>query len=48
MASAHAMVEEIVKAILDDLAPRRGDDALLFVNGFGGTPLIELYLLCRR
>ena len=45
MASAHAMVEEIVKAILDDLAPRRGDDALLFVNGFGGTPLIELYLL---
>jgi dihydroxyacetone kinase-like protein len=45
MASAHAMVEEIVKAILDDLAPRRGDDALLFVNRFGGTPLIELYLL---
>jgi len=45
MASAHAMVEEIVKAILDDLAPRRGDDALLFVNRFGGTPLIELNLL---
>jgi dihydroxyacetone kinase-like protein len=35
----------MVKAILDDLAPRRGDEAILFVNGFGGTPLIELYLL---
>ena len=39
------MVEEMVNAILDDLAPKRGDEAILFVNGFGGTPLIELYLL---
>ncbi len=33
------------KAILVDLAPKRGDEAILFVNGFGATPLIELYLL---
>jgi phosphoenolpyruvate---glycerone phosphotransferase subunit DhaK len=45
IASAHAIVEEIVKAILDDLKPKRGGEAILFVNGFGGTPLIELYLL---
>jgi phosphoenolpyruvate---glycerone phosphotransferase subunit DhaK len=45
LASARAMVEEIVNAILLDLAPKRGSEAILFVNGFGGTPLIELYLL---
>jgi dihydroxyacetone kinase-like protein len=45
LGSAHAMVEEIVKAILDDLSPKSGGEALLFVNGFGATPLIELYLL---
>ena len=39
------MVEEMVKAILVDLAPKRGGEAILFVNGFGATPLIELYLL---
>lgn len=45
LASAHAMVEEMVNAILVDLAPKRGGEAILFVNGFGATPLIELYLL---
>jgi dihydroxyacetone kinase-like protein len=27
------------------LAPARGREVLLHVNGFGGTPLMELYLL---
>ena len=45
LASAHTLVEEMVNAILVDLAPKRGGEAILFVNGFGGTPLIELYLL---
>jgi dihydroxyacetone kinase-like protein len=45
LASAHAMVDEMMKAILGDLAPRRGSEAILFVNGFGGTPSIELYLV---
>ena len=48
LGSAHAMVEEMVKAILVDLAPRRGGEAILFVNGFGGTPLIELYFCTMR
>ena len=45
LASAHDMVGEMVKAILTDLAPKRGDETILFVNGFGATPLMELYLL---
>jgi phosphoenolpyruvate---glycerone phosphotransferase subunit DhaK len=45
LASAREMVEEMVKAILTDLAPKRGDEAILFVNGFGATPNIELYLV---
>ena len=43
--SAREMVEEMINAILLDLAPKRGAEAILFVNGFGATPLIELYLL---
>ncbi len=45
LASAQAIAEEMTKAILGDLAPGRGSEAILFVNGFGGTPAIELYLL---
>jgi dihydroxyacetone kinase-like protein len=35
----------MVSAIVKDLAPSRGAEALLFVNGFGGTPAMELYLM---
>jgi phosphoenolpyruvate---glycerone phosphotransferase subunit DhaK len=45
LASAREMIEEMVKAILLDLSPKRGDEAILLVNGFGATPSIELYLL---
>jgi dihydroxyacetone kinase-like protein len=31
--------------ILQSLSPRRGQEALLLVNGFGGTPLMELYAM---
>ena len=31
--------------ILDDLPFRAGDEVLAFVNGMGGTPLIELYVI---
>jgi phosphoenolpyruvate---glycerone phosphotransferase subunit DhaK len=45
LASADAIADEMVNAILDDFdRPGRGD-VLLFVNGFGGTPAIELYLM---
>jgi phosphoenolpyruvate---glycerone phosphotransferase subunit DhaK len=42
---ARELVDELMAAILGDLKPRAGSQALLHVNGFGGTPLIELYLL---
>jgi phosphoenolpyruvate---glycerone phosphotransferase subunit DhaK len=45
LAPAKDVAEETLAAILKDLAPRRGSEALLFVNGFGGTPLMELYVL---
>jgi dihydroxyacetone kinase-like protein len=42
---AQQLVDELMAAILGDLKPARGTEVLLHVNGFGGTPLIELYLL---
>ncbi|MDB5874856.1 MAG: dihydroxyacetone kinase DhaK subunit [Ramlibacter sp.] len=42
---AGAIVAELMAAILKDLAPRKGQEVLLHVNGLGGTPLMELYLL---
>jgi dihydroxyacetone kinase-like protein len=43
--SADAIAEEICAAITKDLGDRARGRALLFVNGFGGTPLMELYLM---
>ncbi|RUV69245.1 MAG: dihydroxyacetone kinase subunit DhaK [Mesorhizobium sp.] len=43
--SADAIAEEICAAILGDLRDRAKGPALLFVNGFGGTPVMELYLM---
>jgi dihydroxyacetone kinase-like protein len=45
MRPADAIVADLVSAILDDLKPENGAEALLLVNGFGGTPLMELYLI---
>jgi dihydroxyacetone kinase-like protein len=45
LASADAIAEDMLGAILGDLAPRAGSECLLLVNGFGGTPLMELYLM---
>jgi hypothetical protein len=36
---------DLLEAILKDLAPSQGSEVLLLVNGFGATPLIELYLM---
>jgi phosphoenolpyruvate---glycerone phosphotransferase subunit DhaK len=35
----------MLSAILSDLAPPAGGECLLLVNGFGGTPLMELYVM---
>jgi len=43
--SADAIAEEIVHAIVADLGDAAQGEALLFVNGFGGTPAMELYVV---
>jgi len=45
LASADAIAAEMVNAIVGDLGPKRGEEIILLVNGFGGTPLMELYLM---
>jgi dihydroxyacetone kinase-like protein len=45
LAQADAIAEELVGGICAALEPRRGERVLLLVNGFGGTPLMELYLM---
>ena len=42
---ADLIVKDLMDAILADLRPAPGSEVLLHVNGFGGTPLMELYLL---
>ena len=42
---ASEIVAEMTEIILDDLKPAAGTPLLAFVNGLGGTPLIELYLV---
>lgn len=45
LAGADAIAEEMAEAVVKDLAPVPGTPCLLLVNGFGGTPLMELYLM---
>jgi len=45
---ADLIVDELLTAILRDLNPQSGAEVLMHVNGFGGTPLMELYLLFER
>jgi dihydroxyacetone kinase-like protein len=42
---ARAIADEMVTAIAGDLRPAAGTSAMLLVNGFGGTPAMELYLV---
>ncbi len=45
LGSADAIAETLLGAVFGDLKPKSGAPALLLVNGFGGTPLMELYLM---
>jgi dihydroxyacetone kinase-like protein len=42
---ASQIAERLVTPIVEDLPFNSGDNVLAFVNGMGGTPLIELYLM---
>ncbi len=45
LASADAIADDMVSAILTSLDRPEAGEVLLFVNGFGGTPALELYLM---
>ena len=45
LAPAREIAEMLVEPILADLDFTGGDGVLAFVNGMGGTPLMELYLM---
>ena len=48
LAPAADVVERLATAIVEDLPFESGDRVLAFVNGMGGTPLIELYIVYRE
>jgi dihydroxyacetone kinase-like protein len=45
LGTAHEIAELLVEAVTSDLRADAGTKVLPFVNGMGGTPQIELYLL---
>lgn len=45
LAAAADIAEMLAGPILEDLPFKSGDSVLAFVNGMGGTPLVELYLM---
>ncbi len=48
IASADEITEMLMEPIISDLPFKKGEEVLLFVNGMGGTPLIELYIVYRK
>ncbi|WP_433521389.1 dihydroxyacetone kinase subunit DhaK [Nocardia pseudovaccinii] len=46
--SADTIVDELLDAVLEDLPFSSGDRVALMVNGLGGTPIGELYVVYRR
>jgi dihydroxyacetone kinase-like protein len=48
MENADGITDRLLEPILTDLKPAAGDKVLLFVNGMGGTPASELYIVYRR
>jgi phosphoenolpyruvate---glycerone phosphotransferase subunit DhaK len=48
LASANEIIDELLGAVADDLPYKKGDDVALMINGLGGTPISELYLLYGR
>jgi dihydroxyacetone kinase-like protein len=45
LATARQIAATMVEAVISDLAPADGAELLVFTNGMGGTPQLELYLL---
>ena len=45
MTNANAIVDNLLEAVASDLPYKAGDEVALMINGMGGTPISELYLL---
>ena len=45
LAKANEIVDELLEAVVTDLPYKAGDEVALMINGMGGTPISELYLL---
>ncbi|HEY4568954.1 MAG TPA: dihydroxyacetone kinase subunit DhaK [Kribbella sp.] len=48
LASANEIIDQMLEAVRSDLPYESGDDVALMINGLGGTPISELYLLYGR
>jgi phosphoenolpyruvate---glycerone phosphotransferase subunit DhaK len=48
MAAADSITEQLTTPVMDDLGLSGGEQVLLLVNGMGGTPASELYVVYRR
>lgn len=46
--SADEITEMLMEPIISDIPYKAGDEVLLFVNGMGGSPLLELYIVYRK
>ncbi len=45
LATANEIADMLAAPVVEDLGLKAGDEVLAFVNGMGGTPLIELYIM---
>ena len=48
MATADEITEMLTSPIVSDLGLKSGDQVIAMVNGMGGTPLIELYIVYNK
>jgi phosphoenolpyruvate---glycerone phosphotransferase subunit DhaK len=48
LGTADAVIDEMIERIFAEQDYKSGDDVAVLVNGLGGTPLEELYILFRR
>ncbi|MQA32576.1 dihydroxyacetone kinase subunit DhaK [Modestobacter roseus] len=48
LTNADAIVDELLDSVVGDLPYQSGDNVALMINGLGGTPISELYILYRR
>jgi phosphoenolpyruvate---glycerone phosphotransferase subunit DhaK len=48
LANADGVIDELFEAVTSDLPFKAGDQVALMINGLGGTPISELFLLYRR